>query len=406
MQVTSFAGTDVGKTRYVNEDAFYRDDDAGLYAVADGVGGSRAGERASAMFCEVLEEFSAPVKAALHRDGSDPDRRQELLGLVERIFQVASDRIYRKAERDPSCRGMATTGVVLAIGPAGAVLGHVGDSRAYLMRHNSTQRMTVDHTLAQEMLNQGLIKQSELETFPHRNVLARAVGQLPTVRVDTAWLDVGDGDTVFLCSDGLYNNCDHDLRELLEKGGTKGAIDAANARGGEDNITCVMVQIESEHAADDPDENLDTQSKLMCIQNLFLFRYLNEQELVRVLKIVYDQHYKSGAVVFKEGDPGDAMYLVFSGGVEVMKGDHHLTTISTGGHFGELAFMDGHPRSATVSAMEPTTLLTIKRNDFRALTRTDPVIASKLLWCFVLNMAGRLRDLSSSYVKAKGTTKR
>lgn len=397
MQIKSFAQTDQGRSRYNNEDAYYRDDEAGLYAVADGVGGSRAGERASQMFIDTLRDHREQFRSALNRSGSDPERRSVLLTLMDRVFQVATDRIYRAAEGDPKLRGMATTGVVLAVGEAGAVLGHVGDSRAYLMREGKASQLTVDHTLAQEMLNQGLIKPEELATFPHRNVLARAVGQLPSVRVDTAWLDVSGGDNVLLSSDGLHNSTDKDLIDIIEEDGLPGAIRSANDRDGSDNITGVLVRVESE----EPSESLDTQSKVLCISKLFIFKYLNDQELVRVLKIVFEEHYSRGKPVFVEGDPGDKLYMVFSGSVDVRKGTHHLTTIGVGGHFGELAFMDGHPRSASVVATQPTTLLTINRDDFRSLTRTEPVVASKLLWCFVLNMAGRLRDLSSSYVRAK-----
>ncbi|MFT7625851.1 MAG: hypothetical protein ACI9WU_005042, partial [Myxococcota bacterium] len=226
----------------------------------------------------------------------------------------------------------------------------------------------------------------------------RAVGQLPTVRVDTAWLDIASGDSVLLCSDGLYSSTEHDMHVRLADGGLDQVIGEANKRDGSDNITGVLVSV---NRGDDSVDVVNTQSKLACIQNLVLFRYLNEQEMVRVLKIVYDEHFERGQPVFRESEPGDKLYMVFAGSVDVRKGDHHLTTVGTGGHFGELAFMDGHPRSATVVATSPTTLLSIKRDDFRSLTRKEPVIASKLLWCFVLNMAGRLRDLSSSYVRAK-----
>lgn len=399
MDITSVGYSDVGRVRYNNEDSYFVEGDIGVFAVADGVGGSRAGETASRLFCDVLREHTEAFRTALNKPGTDPERRSYLLGLVERVFQRASERIYRMAERKAEYRGMATTGVVLAIGQAGAVLGHVGDSRAYLLRGETVQQLTVDHTLAQEMLNQGLITEEELPTFPHRNVLARAVGQLPTVRVDTAWLDVTGGDTLLLCSDGLHDKLtDAEIRDIVRAKGLKAAIDAANDRGGEDNITGITVSVAPDAAGD---AVLDTQTKMLCIQNIFLFRYLTEQELVRVLKVVYEAHFERGKPVFSEGSPGDAMYIVFSGSVDVRKGTHHLTTIGPGGHFGELAFMDGHPRSATVVSTQPTTLLTIKRDDFRTLTRTDPVIASKLLWCFVLNMAGRLRDLSSSYVRAK-----
>lgn len=397
MQVEAFGHTDPGRVRYNNEDNYLCDREVGLFIVADGVGGSKGGEIASKILCDVVGEHRKLFKEALGRSPT-PRMRQNLLELVEQVFNRASERIYRTAEQNPDCRGMATTGVLLAVGAGGAVLGHVGDSRAYHVSGSSIQQLTVDHSLAQEMLNQGLIRPEDLDAFPHKNVLARAVGQLPTVRVDTAWLDIGVGETVLLCTDGLYRYFDGEALRTAISGGVEKAIAQANERGGEDNITALIVRVAGEP---ERDASLDTQAKILCIQNIFLFRYLNYPELVRVLKIVYERHLTAGETVFHEGNPGDSMYLVASGSVDVRKGSHHLTTVGAGGHFGELAFMDGHPRSASVVATEPTTLLTIKRDDFRKLTRTDPVIASKLLWCFVLNMAGRLRDLSKSYVAAK-----
>ncbi len=398
MHVEAIAKSDPGRVRYKNEDSFLCDSEVGLFVVADGVGGSKGGEIASKIFCDVAGEHRELFKSAL-KQAPTPQVRQSLLNLVENVFNRASERIYRTAEKNPEYRGMATTGVILAVGTGGAVLGHVGDSRAYHLKDSDIRQLTVDHTLAQEMMNQGLLSESDLETFPHKGVLARAVGQLPTVRVDTAWLDIAPGDTVLMCSDGLYRYFEgNDLRDAVADG-VESAINKANEAGGADNITVLLVKVAG---SPEHDTSLDTQAKILCIQNIFLFRYLTYPELVRVLKIVYERQLEPGDVVFHEGRPGDAMYLVAAGKVDVRKGQHHLTSVGVGGHFGELAFMDGHPRSASVVAVEPTTLLTIKRDDFRRLTRTDPVIASKLLWCFVLNMAGRLRDLSQSYIAAKG----
>ena len=405
MRLSSNALSDVGRVRKNNEDAFYSNDELGVYAVADGVGGSRAGEDASRIFCEVVEQHAAEFHEVLGSSGQDPGQlRSRVLGLMESVFQRATEAIYRMGERHRDKRGMSTTGIVLAVGKVGAVLGHVGDSRAFLMRNGREQRLTVDHTLAQEMLSQGLITQEELGTFPHRHVLARSVGQLPTVRVDTAWLDLGEGDRVLMCTDGLYGpyQRDDELCKMVTEAGLEAALNRANRKGGDDNLTGVVVHVSQTDAPEYDDQvTVDTQAKLLCIQSLFLFRYLTPEETVRVLKIVFEESFKKDDNVFEEGTPGDRLYMVYSGKVDVMKGEHHLTSIGPGGHFGELAFMDGHPRSATVTARESTTMLTIKRDDFRSLTRTEPVIASKLLWCFVLNMSGRLRDLSQSYVTAR-----
>lgn len=399
MRLIAAAKTDVGRRRFHNEDAFFLDSDRGVFAVADGVGGANAGEVASSVLCETVESYADRFQHAASRDGSVESIREGLLALMDEVYQAASARIYQMAEEHTEMRGMATTGVVLVVGRRGAVLGHVGDSRAYLVRSGSVERLTVDHTLVQEMITQGLLSAEDASSFPHQNVLARAVGQLPTVRVDIAWLDIRRDDSILLCSDGLHRYFqDKEIPELLVRG-VDFAVEKANDAGGEDNITAIEVTLQHKTQAQDS-QVLDTQSKILGIQNLFLFKYLNYQELVRVLKIVYEAHYETGAAVFSEGEPGDVLFLVFAGSVSVAKEGTTLTSVGPGEHFGELAFIDGAPRSATVTAREPTTLLKINRDDFRNLTRTDPVVASKLLWCFVNHMSVRLRDLSRSYVKA------
>ncbi len=405
MRASSAARTDTGRQRYNNEDCYFADDEAGLYAVADGVGGSNAGEIASRLFCDVLSEHRETFRVLLSGPDQDGSARREVLALMDNVFQRASERIYHLAQRHPEYRGMATTGVVLAVGDRGAVLGHVGDSRAYLFRPGDTRRLTVDHTLAQEMVSQGLLRADEVDAFTHTGVLARAVGPLPTVRVDTAWLDVAPGDRILLCTDGLYRYFDDaDLGGVVSKG-LPAAVDAANAAGGADNITAVEVSFQSETESRRREVGIHTQSKVSAIQNLFLFKYLSYQELVQVLKIVFERHFAPGEIVCREGERGESMYIVFTGSVDVYKdGDGPgngvlLTTVAPGGHFGEVAFMDGQARSATVVAREPSTLLVIERSDFHSLTRTDPTIACKLLWCFVLNLSDRIRDLTLALAK-------
>jgi len=291
---------------------------------------------------------------------------------------------------------MATTGDLLLVGDTFAVLGHVGDGRGYLCRNGEVDQLTTDHTLAQEMVVRGLLAEDEVSNFVHRNVLARAIGQLPTVRVDTLWLDLADGDDVILCTDGFYRHfAEKELPGTVESG-IDPAIRLALERGGEDNLTVLRVHVQ--RAEDAAAESMDMKAKVVAFQKLFLFRYLNYQELVRVLKIVYERSYVPGQTVLNEGERGDELFLIAKGSMAVIKDNHHLTTLSTGSQFGEIAFMDGKPRSATIRALEDSTLLCIRREDFRNLTRTDPVIATKLLWCFVLNMAGRLRGLSESLV--------
>ena len=398
MKVTTSAGSHRGRVLPTNEDSYFVDDEVCVYAVADGVGGNRGGDVASKVFCDVAREHREVFRGLLNRKVDDESHRKELLRAVDRVFQEASGRIYRMAEQTPDLQGMATTGDLFVIGQACAVLGHVGDGRGYLCRGGEVDRLTTDHTLAQEMVASGLLAEDEISSFVHRNVLARAVGQLPTVRVDALWLDLADDDSVVLCTDGFYRHfAENELWGTLENG-VDAALRLGLERGGQDNLTVVHTLVKALGAS--TVESMDMKAKVVAFQKLFLFKYLNYQELVRVLKVVYEKRYEPGQTIVREGDLGDELFMIAKGSAAVIKDNQHLTTLETGAQFGEIAFMDGKPRSATIRALERSTLLCIKREDFRELTRTDPVIATKLLWCFVLNLAGRVRGLSFSLVNA------
>ena len=122
MKLLSTAKTDVGRRRYNNEDAYFMDAERGVFVVADGVGGASAGEVAARMLCETVESFAEQLQRAASRDGSVESVREELLGLVDQVYQTASERIYQLANEKAEMRGMATTGVLLVVGSRGAVL--------------------------------------------------------------------------------------------------------------------------------------------------------------------------------------------------------------------------------------------------------------------------------------------
>jgi protein phosphatase len=391
------AGTDVGRVRPTNQDSLFVDARCGVFAVADGVGGGRAGDVASHVFCEVVREHRSAFEPILNQPLQGTHTRQQAISVMQTIFNVAADRIYRLSESNAKYRGMSTTGVVFALGAGGAVLGHVGDSRAYLVQSDNVRRLTVDHTLAQELLQQGILAEADLDTFPHHNVLARAIGQFPTVRVDTLWLDILPGDNVLMCTDGLYRHLTTEDFHALVGEGVDWAIEQSNARSGDDNLTGVLVRVPQ---AADRGDRLDTTDKARHLAQLSLFQHLNYQELLLALKSVYEVQFEPGDTVCRESQTAESLYVVVSGRVSVRKGDHELTTLGGGSIFGEIAFMDGGSRSADVVALEPTSMLTIQREDFLALTRAHPTIATKILWAFTLNLADRLRDLSCEYVQS------
>jgi PPM family protein phosphatase len=240
--VQSFGGTDTGRKRRRNEDAFVCEPP--LFAVADGMGGAQAGEVASGLAAAALREGGA--------NGGGEQRVTELI-------QEANRRVHDRATTDAAASGMGTTITVALVEPDGRVaFGHVGDSRAYLLRNGRLDQLTDDHSLVAELVRRGELSPAEAEVHPQRSVITRALGTDPDVDVDTFSIEARTGDVFLICSDGLSSYVDGgEIEQIVARyrsdleASARALIEAANRGGGEDNITAVLFAV----AADgEPDE--------------------------------------------------------------------------------------------------------------------------------------------------------
>jgi PPM family protein phosphatase len=251
--VGSYArSTDTGRKRRRNEDSYVVAPP--LFAVADGMGGAQAGEVASKLAAAALED-------------TDPGSLSGPERLVS-LIQEANRRVYERAASDPSTSGMGTTMTVALVETGGVTIGHVGDSRAYLIREGRLEQLTEDHSLVNELLKSGKLSRDEADLHPQRSVITRAVGTDPDVDVDAFVVDATVGDVFLLCSDGLTDMVgDEEILELAERHHddldrmTKALVSAANRGGGEDNITVIAFAIAEDGAETarmpaqrDPDE--------------------------------------------------------------------------------------------------------------------------------------------------------
>jgi PPM family protein phosphatase len=234
LRIVEHAGrTDVGRQRSANEDDFVLAPP--FFAVADGMGGAKAGEVASAMATEVFEGES---------DSGEPAEVQ-----LARILREANRRIYDLAVADESHRGMGTTLTAAKVTGDDVSLGHVGDSRAYRMRDGELEQLTKDHSLVAELERSGQITPEAAEHHPQRSIITRALGPEPDVEVDTYTIAGRDGDLFLLCSDGLTSMIsDEEIGSILRSADSLEAaadalVRAANQSGGKDNITVVLFRV-------------------------------------------------------------------------------------------------------------------------------------------------------------------
>ncbi len=242
--------TNVGMKRTHNEDSFELIEDERLYIVADGMGGHASGEVASKMAIDTLREFFKATSAdpeATWPYKMDKSRGYEENRLITGI-KLANLRIHESASREPKLRGMGTTIVGILVIDEGVLIAHVGDSRVYRVRNGQLEQLTEDHSLLNDYIKMKRLTEEEIANFPHKNVIVRALGMKDTVKVDTRLDHPQPGDVYLLCSDGLCGPVtDPEIQELTTstndlKHGVQRLIDRANANGGPDNVSVVMVK--------------------------------------------------------------------------------------------------------------------------------------------------------------------
>lgn len=236
-----YAMTDVGRVRPINEDAYYLPQNGEKFcAVADGMGGHKAGEVASAL---AVETFSRVMRSA-GRPGSH---------VLHTAVVRANEAVFEEAGRDDNKRGMGTTLTAMCLEGETVHIAHVGDSRAYLIRNGAIMRVTMDHTLVEEMVMQGMITAREARVHPKRNLVTRALGTNAKVDIDLIQLEVRPDDVFLLCSDGLSNMVDEKNMLSVTLGAkgwqekVKDLVRLALEAGGPDNITAMYVTFEEEH---------------------------------------------------------------------------------------------------------------------------------------------------------------
>jgi len=374
MELSFWAATDVGKKREINEDNFLVDKKLSLFVVADGMGGHASGEVASHL---AVHEFRAAVEAGKdiierYAKGDTTVRPQDILALLESAIHAAGSAVYQKGQAEPEKRGMGTTTSALLIAGDRGFIAHVGDSRVYMLRSGQVVQLTEDHSLLNELIRRGKITKEGFEDSPYKqykNAVTRAVGVYETVQGDTIDFEILPGDQFLVCSDGLHAYLDDQkIIELLAGDDVtdvpKKMVEHANAGGGHDNITALVVRVGSLAVGAAPDNRAEELTrKIEVLKQMPLFQHLSYKEIIRVLNVTEVREFAPGQEIIKEGAPGEEMFIVLRGKVRLHKNGAFITNLAAGSHMGEMALVDRGPRSVSATAEERSRVLSLRRRE-------------------------------------------
>ncbi len=233
--------TDVGRKRKQNQDNAVSAPELGLFVVADGMGGHQGGEIASAIVVDAMPQV---VENSRKAQPWDPKI------VLQKSIGLANELIHKKGHEQPHLQGMGTTTVAMLFDDGLLTVGHVGDSRCYVIRQSALWQVTRDHSLVQEKLRAGLINRAQLRTDKMKNVITRSVGYEPHVSVETYEMKTQPGDIFLICSDGLSGLMDDsEILGVVQKESSdlqktaEALVALANENGGDDNVTAILVQV-------------------------------------------------------------------------------------------------------------------------------------------------------------------
>ena len=401
MRIVASAQTDTGVKRSHNEDFVLQRPDLGLYVVADGMGGHAAGEVASQIAALTVEENIQNNQEILSKPPSSKKNRA-LNRLVRESIERASQKVYEYACSEEGKGGMGTTlSMILVVGDQG-FLGHVGDSRVYLLRSGELHQLSEDHSYVEEMVRRKQMTREEASKSPYANVITRAVGIQASVQVDTLRFSILTGDTLLLCSDGLSQYFDgarqRDLVRFMSGEGLSSIshqlVEIAKERGGSDNISVILIRSEAEETKKAVEATSSTLVNLQfdTLRFISLFQNLDMKELVGLLEMFDTVDVEAGEYIIREKDLDKSLYVVLSGEIEVVKDQAQVAKLGAGAHFGEMALLNSQPRSASVRALSKSQLLVLGQDAFKSLIDRNPRLGSKLLMTFSQVLCMRLNE--------------
>lgn len=407
LKVCGVGRSDVGRVRQTNQDCFVVDERLGLFAVADGMGGHAGGEVASKTAIEAVVEVIRDRHELIARVASEDEHRDTLAEIVEEAVGAAATRVYELATSPEGQSGMGCTLTVLLIAGRFAAMGHVGDSRLYLVRGDEVSQLSRDHTVVGEMVRAGMLDEEALADSPFSHVLTRAVGTQASVQIDTLVLEAVSGDRFVLCSDGFSNYLDepqeirHVVAAGLDRQKLEEAVDdlvaVALAEGGEDNVTVLAVSVESESR--DVERARAVHERFDALRSVFMFEDLDRAMIARVMSVCRVQRHDPGDVVVEIGELSAELFVVVSGRYELAGEDGVLGHLGPSEFAGATTLLGPRPSKARLRATEPSRLLRLSGTEFSRLIRRRPWLGIGLLE----RLGRRLsEDLDRSYEQREG----
>lgn len=407
LSLKAWIKSDVGRVRTNNEDNSLADTANNLFVVADGMGGHEHGDLASGTAVESVRNYLHNAMTGLKAFAIDPseERSRWVEQVISGAVQAANADVYNQAVQKGVQENMGTTlSMMIVLSSGRAIIGHVGDSRIYRVRNKEVTQLTEDQTLLMQQIKSGAVRPEDADKVPYGGTLLQAIGYRAEVNPDIYWTDIQPGDQFLLCSDGLSNYLIEDeIVTVFSKARGEQIvprlIDCANARGGRDNITAVVVEVE------DPNDNLGTTQLDLSSDILSqcpLFSGFEMAEIMRLLPLGQLRAFISDETLQIESGESQGLFMILAGRVGLYRKSTWLMTIGPGGHFGDFTLFDQRSVAETAVCEEEVRAILFPHEAIRNFTQENPELGVKLLYNLGEAHVRRLRNHEGRLVQVLG----
>ena len=414
IQLKASALTQIGAKHLQNDDSVFLNENEGIYIICDGVSEGGQGKLASELITRIIQEKLIQANANFKKREAElvgTKRLQAMQEVMQNTFADAQSTLSGLAQNNPLYKVAATTCIAFWFNGRFAILGHIGDSRAYLFRAGKLYQLTRDHCGLDELLKMGMPMETAKKS-PLARSLTRAFGNAQFNQPDLLKIEFEPNDTLFMCTDGVYSalntpqNMTSFVHDLIHDLPLKPWIEKCAKTSGDDS-TLLHIHFKNVEKRSEVEPSLvgiQASDRIHLVQKTPLSKYLDYVQQSHIAAICEIEIFKKGETVIREGDEGDCMYIIAKGLLNIESRGKLLKENKPGEFFGEIALVQKSKRTATAIAKEDSVLLSLMRSDLEEVFKKDPLIETRFYKAMLETVLDRVVDLSAQVLGAKNAT--
>ena len=411
IKLKSAALTQQGSRHVQNDDSIFTHEQEGIYIICDGVSEGGQGKLASELITKVIQEKLIKANSEFKKNESlliGTKRLQAMQEVMQNVFAEAQSTLSGLAQKNPLYKVAATTCIVLWFNGRFAILGHIGDSRAYLFRAGKLYQLTRDHSGLDELIKMGMPMEVALKS-PLARSLTRAFGNAQFNQPDLLKIEFEPNDNLFLCTDGVYTALNTPqtmtafVHDLIQELPMKTWIEKCAKTSGDDS-SLIQIHFKNDEISDKKvvhTSEIKASDRIHLVGKTPLSKYMDYVQQTHIAAICEIEKFKAGDTVIKEGDEGDCMYILAKGKMNIESKGKMLKEYLPDSFFGEIALVQKSKRTATVIAKEDSVLLSLLRSDLEEVFKKDPSIETRFYKAMLETVLDRVVTLSAQVIGAK-----